>query len=298
MTTEEIWIPIEGYEQYEVSNFGRVRKIWYINTWVAKNVGYPQFQVVDDKDISDKTGKKKAKGKPKKMLLHRVLANAFIPNPDNKPFVNHKDGNKENNSLENLEWVTASENNYHAYRIGLNKGGRSQQNQMVVQVNERFEVEKIWKGMREIVQNGFTWNKVYDSMQRGVWYKKSKWYYIDFHYNYREDKYFIKSGSVKGYLQISDIEQRVLHHHNSLKEILKQTPPSRLKKPVAVLHSNGSIRSVYSSILEASEKTGADRAEIGKSFKTGGRVKGIHFVPATEADYNAYLQTTNQLNNG
>jgi len=58
----------------------------------------------------------------KKYLLHRLLATAFIPNPDAKPQVNHKDGNKTNNRLDNLEWVTRSENQEHAYAAGLQRG--------------------------------------------------------------------------------------------------------------------------------------------------------------------------------
>jgi len=53
--------------------------------------------------------------------LHRIIANAFIPNPKNKPFVNHINGVKSDNRIENLEWVTASENTIHAYSIGLKK---------------------------------------------------------------------------------------------------------------------------------------------------------------------------------
>lgn len=56
----------------------------------------------------------------KKVSLHRLLAKVFIPNPENKIWINHKDGNKLNNSLENLEWCTPSENNKHAYDSGLN----------------------------------------------------------------------------------------------------------------------------------------------------------------------------------
>lgn len=68
----------------------------------------------------------KIDGKRKVWYLHRLIATAFIPNPNNKKFVNHKDGNKHNNSIENLEWVTQRENAIHACSVlGVNQGERN-----------------------------------------------------------------------------------------------------------------------------------------------------------------------------
>ena len=78
-----------------------------IITGTTKKTGYVELCMVDEN------------GKPKYRLLHRIIADAFVENEGNKPEVNHKDGNKQNNKASNLEWVTRAENLQHAFDTGL-----------------------------------------------------------------------------------------------------------------------------------------------------------------------------------
>lgn len=107
--TEE-WVKIEEFPMYSIKRNGDVRND---KTGVVKHPcfglrGYPVVSLVKD-------------GKSYLRTIHILLARTFIPNPENKPQVNHIDGDKLNFSLENLEWVTAKENNQHARRTGLHK---------------------------------------------------------------------------------------------------------------------------------------------------------------------------------
>lgn len=94
-------------------------------------------------------------GKQKFLLLHRLLAQAFIPNLKNLPCVNHLDGNPENNNLSNLEWVTYSENNKHAYKTGLHVTGEDHHyakltKKDVFKIRERYNNEET---VKEITQD-------------------------------------------------------------------------------------------------------------------------------------------------
>lgn len=110
---DEIWKPVIGYEGlYEVSNLGRVKGLERQGNW-RDNI-LTQCMIGNYVKVSLTVN-----GKSQNKLVHRLVAQAFIPNPENKPEVNHKDGNKLNNCLDNLEWVTKSENIKHAYRTGL-----------------------------------------------------------------------------------------------------------------------------------------------------------------------------------
>ena len=104
----EIWKDIEGYEGiYKISNLGNVKSLER-TLWNGHTYGYYTVRLSKD-------------GKGKNHLLHRLLAVAFIPNPNNLPIINHKDGDKTNINLDNLEWSTYKDNNEHAIKTGLNK---------------------------------------------------------------------------------------------------------------------------------------------------------------------------------
>lgn len=106
MSEVETFVEIEGFENYEVSNLGRVRNIKsgiMLKPWITKD-GYLRHCLYKH-------------NKQKKLFLHRIIATTFIDNPEGKPCVNHIDENKLNNDLSNLEWCTERENAVHGTRI-------------------------------------------------------------------------------------------------------------------------------------------------------------------------------------
>lgn len=118
----EQWLPVPGFEGfYEVSNTGRVRSITRMvdtcgrdkKTWVKK--------LYQGRILGLCTGQEydRVSFKSKHYFVHRFVAMAFIPNPNNYPHVNHIDGNKKNNTVENLEWCTHAMNMKHANENGL-----------------------------------------------------------------------------------------------------------------------------------------------------------------------------------
>ena len=107
----EVWKAVKGYEGlYEISNTGKVKSLIkerLLKPWEHKK-GYLVVKLTKDKSH-------------KEFKIHRLVAQAFIPNIDNKEQVNHIDGNKHNNYVENLEWCNDAENRMHAYKNGLRK---------------------------------------------------------------------------------------------------------------------------------------------------------------------------------
>lgn len=120
---KETWATIPGLEYYEASTFGRIRSVertivqanGKIRTFPSKllkhfidDCGYPRICLYKNRSIGTK------------YKVHRLVALAFIHNPDNKPVVNHIDSDRTNAHVENLEWCTVSENVQHSIRSGMN----------------------------------------------------------------------------------------------------------------------------------------------------------------------------------
>lgn len=127
---EEIWKVIDNYPNYEVSNAGLVRN---------KNSGKILQQTIGREGrylnvyLSNN-------GVENTQRVHRLVAKAFIPNPEDKPQVNHINGNRFDNTIANLEWCTSKENNMHAVQTGLNHPGEYQKKPIqIVETGEIFD---------------------------------------------------------------------------------------------------------------------------------------------------------------
>ena len=157
----EVWRPIEGFEcLYEVSNLGRVKSLKFGKERILKprNICTNHLQVLIYKN-----------GVKKPFLVHRLVAQAFLPNPKNLPYINHIDENPLNNRVTNLEWCT------HMYNIRYSKA------KSINQYSLDGEYIKTWDCLREIeYQLGFTCQSVFYCCKGKT--KQShgfKWYYLD-----------------------------------------------------------------------------------------------------------------------
>lgn len=142
----EVWRDIKGYEDlYQVSSLGRIKSFakWKENG----NGGFWLKESIKKNHISKRgyivTDLYKNK-KRKTWAVHRLIAVAFIPNLENKPYINHKNGIKTDNRIENLEWCTCGENHSHAYTHGLKTAVQGEKSNFAkLNQNEVFVIRKL-----------------------------------------------------------------------------------------------------------------------------------------------------------
>lgn len=158
------WISVEGYEDcYEINAIGQIRsieRVIYKSNGTMQRLkskilkthlnssGYPVLR------LSNLTN-----GKREMVRLHRLLAKHFIPNPENKPEVNHIDGDKQNFSLSNLEWVTPRENRKHAWDSGLRTREHLPVHYGENKYNSKLTNNKVIE-MRKLRDSGVSYSKI------------------------------------------------------------------------------------------------------------------------------------------
>jgi len=123
----EVWRKIIGFDgQYEISNLGNVRSNNKLST---------DGRFFKGKKLAVYNSGSYLRVSTLRKPVHRLIAESFIPNPENKPCINHKNGIKTDNRIENLEWCTYSENVIHAYQTGLMKRGSDNANSKINQID-------------------------------------------------------------------------------------------------------------------------------------------------------------------
>ena len=147
---KEIWKDIKGYEGiYQISNLGNVKSLQRIdsnNHLVKEKILKSSSNGIGKGYLWVKLGRK-----GKKEKIHRLVAKAFIPNPNNKKEVNHIDGNTHNNKVDNLEWVTHKENCLHCvYTLGQHKAQFKMKTVLIINDNKTLKFNSVSNAIRWI----------------------------------------------------------------------------------------------------------------------------------------------------
>ena len=213
---EEIWREIDGYESYMVSNMGNVMNITTGKVLKSHNNGRGYLHVM----LYDKNHKGRT------IMVHRLVAKAFIPNPENLPQINHIDECKTNNCVENLEWITSEDNinhGTHNIRVGMNNPNRKP----IYSVNSIGEIifydsardaTRYWEEMGIKVFPG----GIVKALKCEIFtYKELAWFYQSDKNGITEyyKKFEIENGMCKKIYCVSDCGE--VHHFKSMLSALR-----------------------------------------------------------------------------
>lgn len=162
-----MWKKVYGFDDYLCNEQGEIYSLKRNKIMKTHNDkdGYKQLRLTIEK------------GKAITVKVHRLIAQTFIPNPENKPCVNHKNGNKKDNTVANLEWCTTKENNTHARQTGLLNDCGVNNSRAVCNEETLKEIRTLiaeGKGNTEIEKITGISNKVISNIRRGRNYKKER----------------------------------------------------------------------------------------------------------------------------
>ncbi len=235
----EIWKTIKEFPYYQVSNLGRIKMLekkkwggkgWYIkkSSIRRQSIGTTGYYMIMFECDYKKRG----------FRTHRLIAEAFIPNPENKPFINHKDGNKLNNSIDNLEWCTPRENIMHARETGLMPIRRGCKNPLVwssvIEMDLKGNTIKVWDSIKEASKATGALNicAVCNGVQETS--GGSKWKYAD---ESRNVKKFVRKPNIrpggKSIAQLTE-ENELVKIFRYIRQAAKETGFSRDRINLAV----------------------------------------------------------------
>lgn len=231
-------------------------------------------------------------GKKRQVKVHRMVAEAFIPNPENKPIVNHIDGDTHNFHVNNLEWVTFKENNQHAYNTGLRKNGNQTINKYISNLpNEEWTDIKNYpnylissygrimnKRTKRLLKLYINHNGYYNvnlwKNNKGKTLQVHPLIYSNFTKDYDLKNYVInhKDGN-KQNNQISNLEKITYQENNFHASYIIKT--HKQEKPVYQLNDQYEIITSFPSIASAQRITGI--SNIGRAIKKQGKAGGYYW---------------------
>lgn len=180
----EVWVPVKDWEgKYEVSNFGRVKSL---SRRIGGGKGYMSKEriLVECKDPEDyrQVSFPAFNRRNITVKIHKLVADAFVPNVDNKPMINHKNGVRWHNYATNIERVTAQENVLHGFRHNGRVMDQSAMKIPIRQLSLTGEVIKVWEsGLQMEKEGGFGRSAIAMAIRKNKPYYGYKWEYVNKH---------------------------------------------------------------------------------------------------------------------